>query len=101
MPKRLPPITPGEILREEYMEPLGLSANKLAEALHVPANRVTTILNGTRAITADTALRLARYFGTTPDFWVNLQKLHELEVVTRESGKAIEKAVRPRQPVAA
>ena len=62
----MPPITPGEILREDHMQPLGLSANALGKAMHVPPNRITAILNGTRSITADTALRLARYFNTTP-----------------------------------
>ena len=62
----MPPVTPGEILREDFMEPLDLSANVLAKALRVPPNRITAILNGTRSITADTALRLARYFNTTP-----------------------------------
>jgi addiction module HigA family antidote len=62
----IPPVNPGEILRAEFMEPLGLSANALAKALHVPPNRITAILNGTRSIIADTALRLARYFNTTP-----------------------------------
>lgn len=65
--------TPGELLRHEFMEPLGLSANALAAALKVPTNRVTGILNGTRAVTADSALRLARAFGTTPEFWLNAQ----------------------------
>jgi addiction module HigA family antidote len=62
----MPLVFPGEILREDFMEPLGLSANALARALHVPTNRITAILNGSRSITADTALRLARYFNTTP-----------------------------------
>lgn len=92
----LSPVTPGEILREEFMEPLGLSANALAKALHVPANRITAILNGTRSITADTALRLARYFGTTAQSWMNLQKNHELEVARRAVGRAISNEVKPR-----
>lgn len=95
MTKRLPPVTPGEILREEYMVPLGLSANKLGEALGVPANRITGIINGTRGITADTALRLARCFDTSPEFWLNLQELHDLEMARREAGKAIERTVKP------
>jgi addiction module HigA family antidote len=99
MTKRLPPVTPGEILREEYMVPLGLSANKLSEVLGVPANRVTAIINGDRGITADTALRLAKCFDTSPDFWLNLQGLHDLEIARRESGKAIEKKVKPIQEV--
>jgi antitoxin HigA-1 len=95
MAKLLPPVTPGEILREEFMVPLGLSANRLAEALGVPANRITAIVNGTRAVTADTALRLARCFSTSPEFWLNLQVLHDLEVARRASDKAIAKAVKP------
>ncbi|NEX19718.1 HigA family addiction module antidote protein [Thiorhodococcus mannitoliphagus] len=75
----LPAVPPGEILREDFMKPLGLSANALAKALHVPTNRITAILNGSRSITADTALRLARYFNTTPTSWLNLQKNYELE----------------------
>jgi len=92
----MPPITPGEILREDFMEPLGLSANALAKALHVPPNRVTAILKGTRSITADTALRLARYFNTTPQSWPNLQKNYELEVAQRTVGRAVETKVSPR-----
>lgn len=92
----MPPVTPGEILREDFMAPLGLSANALAKALHVPPNRITAILNGTRAITADTALRLARYFDTTPQSWLNLQKNYELEVAKRTVGQAIEAEVSPR-----
>jgi addiction module HigA family antidote len=91
----MPPVTPGEILREDFMEPLGLSANALAKALHVPPNRITAILNGTRSITADTALRLARYFRTTPQSWLNLQKIYELEVAKRTVGRAIETEVEP------
>ena len=92
----MPPVTPGEILREDFMEPFGLSANALAKALHVPPNRITAILNGNRAITADTALRLARYFRTTPQSWLNLQKNYELELAKRSVGPAIETEVKPR-----
>jgi len=90
------PVSPGEILREDFMEPLDLSANALAKALHVPPNRITAILNGTRSITADTALRLARYFNTTPQSWLNLQKSYELELAKRTVGQAIEAEVSPR-----
>lgn len=90
---RLPPIHPGEILREEFMAPYKLSANKLAGMLDVPANRVTAILNGTRSITAETALRLSAAFGTTARFWTNLQSLYELEVAQREVGAKIERTV--------
>ncbi len=90
------PVHPGEILGEELQE-LGMSANALAIALAVPPNRVTAILNGQRGITADTALRLSRYLGTTPQFWLNLQKAFELRVAEIESGKDIEERVRPRE----
>ena len=89
------PVHPGEILRDELDE-LELSASALAKALDMPANLVTAILNGRRGITADTALRLARYFGTTPQLWQNLQKTYELRVAEIESGKVIAERVRPR-----
>lgn len=92
----LPLITPGELLREEFMEPLGLSANALARALRVPPNRITAILHDQRAITADTALRLARYFRTSPQFWLNLQKNHELMLAERALGARILEEVQPR-----
>ncbi len=90
------PVHPGEILGEELQE-LGLSANALATALGVPTNRITAILKGQRGITADTALRLSRYLGTTPQLWLNLQKTYELRTAEIESGKAIEERVRPRE----
>jgi len=89
------PIHPGEILREE-MADLGLSANALAGALGVPANRITGILKEQRAITADTALRLARYFGTTPEFWMNLQIAYAIRKTEARSGEQIERTVHPR-----
>jgi antitoxin HigA-1 len=90
------PATPGEILREGFVEPLGLPANALAKALHVPPNRVTAIRNGTRSITAHTALRLARYFNTPPQSWLNPQKNYELEVAKRTMGRTVEAQVYPR-----
>ncbi len=90
------PVHPGEILGEE-LEELGLSANALAKALDVPTNRVTAILKGQRGITADTALRLSCYFGTTPQLWQNLQKAFELRVAEIESGTHIKARVRPRE----
>lgn len=78
------PVHPGEILKEEFMVPLGLSANKLAEALQVPTNRISNIIATKRAITADTALRLADAFGTTPEFWTNLQDHYDLELAKKE-----------------
>ena len=76
---KLAPVHPGEVLKEEFMKPLELSANALARALRVPANRISAIVNAERGITADTALRLARALGTTPDFWLNLQKQYDLD----------------------
>ncbi len=81
--------TPGDILLHDFMEPLGLSANALATALHVPANRITSILAASRGISADTALRLARYFGTTPQFWVNLQGNYDLRLAEVKVGHRI------------
>jgi antitoxin HigA-1 len=92
---KLPPIHPGEILADELTE-MGLSANALSRALDVPANRITEIVAGRRAVSADTALRLARYFGTTARFWLNLQQSHDLAVAERDYGEAIANAVRPR-----
>ena len=89
------PVHPGEILGEELHE-LGMSANALAKALAVPTNRITAILNGQRGITADTALRLSRYFGTTPQFWLNLQQAFELRLAELESGNDIREHIRPR-----
>ena len=94
------PVHPGEILRDELDE-LGLSANALAKALGVPVNRITMILNGQRGVSADTALRLARYFGTTPQLWMNLQKSWELRRAEIESGHEIENRVTPRPSAAA
>ena len=89
------PVHPGEILSEELNE-LGLSANALAKALDVPTNRITAILRGQRGITADTALRLARYFDTTPQLWQNLQKAYELRVAEIKSGPLIKERVQRR-----
>jgi len=92
----LDPIHPGEILREEFALPLGLSAHALARALHVPVTRVTEILHGRRAITADTALRLARYFGTSAELWMGLQAEYDLRLTRRDKGAEIATEVRPR-----
>lgn len=89
------PIHPGEQLRDE-MDELGLSARALAKSLGVPVNRITSILNEKRAVTADSALRIARYFGGTPEFWLNLQSAYELRRVRQEAGKKIERVVTPR-----
>ena len=91
----IPLPTAGQILRTEFLEPCELSANALARALKVPDNRVTAIVNGRRSITADTALRLARYFGTTAEFWLNLQKNYELRCARSDTGKRIEREIEP------
>ena len=98
--RRLSPLHPGEVLREEFLAPLGMSAYALAKAMHVPVNRITAILAGRRAVSADTALRLARFFGTTAEFWVNLQGAHDLELARFEQGAAIAAEVRARAPAA-
>jgi len=89
------PIHPGEILDEEIKE-LGMSARKLAEILGVPSNRLSQIIGGKRDITADTALRLARYFGTSPDFWMNLQTAYDLDLARQQAGDTI-KRIAPRK----
>ncbi len=93
------PVHPGEILREELDE-LGLSANALSKALGVPVHRLTAILNGQRGVTANTALRLARYFGTTPELWLNLQKTWELRCAKIEAGRQSADQIEPRPTVA-
>jgi addiction module HigA family antidote len=95
MPRQLAPITPGEILKEEFMVPLGISGNRLARDIDVPANRILAIIAGRRAITPDTAMRLALYFGTEPEFWMNLQVRYELRLLDRQNGAAIKARVRP------
>ena len=90
------PVHPGEILREE-LDALGMSAYELANVLAVPPNRITAILKGQRGVTADTALRLARYFGTTPQLWLNLQTTFNLRVAETEAGGNIDNQVQPRQ----
>lgn len=93
---RLDPIHPGEILLEEFMRPLGVSINKLARDIAVPPGRVSAIVNGKRGITGDTALRLARYFGTSAEVWIGLQADYDLRVAERVVGAEVERAVRPR-----
>jgi addiction module HigA family antidote len=90
------PIHPGEVLREDFLAELDMSAYALAKALNVPLTRIAAIVNGERAITADTALRLARYFGTTPAFWLGLQAVYDLEVTKADHGAQIEREVHPR-----
>jgi addiction module HigA family antidote len=93
--EKLPPIHPGEILREDFMVPLGLSMNKLALDLHVPVTRIAEIVHERRAISPDTALRLARYFNTSARFWLNAQAAYELEVAEDELQRTIERDVHP------
>lgn len=95
MTREIPPIHPGEILLEEFLKPLGISQNVLARALRVPPDRVNAIVQGKRSITADTALRLARAFGTTPQFWINLQAHYDLEVAQERMEDKIEHEVLP------
>ena len=90
---KLPSIHPGEILQEEFLKPLGISQYRLAKDTRVPARRVNEIVHGTRAITADTALRLARYFGTSPAFWMNLQTRYDLDVHSDRMGVRIERDI--------
>ena len=91
----LDPITPGEILREDFMEPMGLSINRLARDLVVPPNRISGIVNGKRAITADTALRLQRYFKIEAQFWLNLQSEYDLRMIKRKIWSDIERRILP------
>ena len=93
------PVHPGEILRDE-LQTIDLSANALSKALGVPVNRITAILNGRRGITADTALRLARYFGTTPQLWLNLQQAYDLRRTEIAVGRKITEYVQPRHTAA-
>lgn len=93
--RKMPPLHPGEMLREEFMKPLGLSANALAMALHVPVTRISEIVNERRSVTADTALRLARYFRMSPEFWMRLQAQYDLEAAQDALAVAIYREVRP------
>jgi len=93
--KIMPPVHAGETLKEDFLKPLGLTAHRLAVQLMVPVTRVNDIVRGRRAVTADTALRLARYFGTTPQFWMNLQTNYDLEVAGDARGPEIADRVRP------
>ena len=94
--KRLDPIPPGEILREEFMRPLGITVSALARDIGVPANRISQIVNGKRAFSADTALRLGKYFGLSPEIWLDLQSEYELRLARRTTWKHVEPRVRTR-----
>jgi len=100
MTNKMRAIHPGEILKGE-LEELNLSANVLAHALGVPTNRITAILNEQRGITADTALRFAKFFGSTPDFWMSLQSSYDVKIARAAVGKEIEKSVKPKELLAA
>jgi len=91
--KPLPPVHPGEVLLEEFLTPLGLTQYRLAKSLSVPARRINEIVHGTRAVTADTALRLARFFGTSERFWLNLQTAYDLDVERDRLGSRLTKEV--------
>ena len=99
--KKLAPTHPGEILLEEFLKPLGISQYRLAKATNVPARRINEIVHGKRSITADTALRLARYFGTSAAVWLRLQARYDLEVAEMQLAKQIEREVKelPRQAI--
>ena len=94
--RRLAPIHPGEILRDEFLVPMGISVYELARAIKVPRSRANDIVLGRRALTTDTALRLARYFGTSPELWVNLQARYDLDIADRSTRRRIEQEVAPR-----
>ncbi len=97
MVEKLNPIHPGEVLLEEFIKPMNLSQNRLAIEIGVDARRVNEIVLGARSITADTALRLARYFGVSPQFWLGLQAEYDLDVAMDKLGNRLEREVRPRQ----
>jgi antitoxin HigA-1 len=101
MPRKLTPITPGEILLMEFIKPLGISQSRLARDLSVPVRRVNDIVQGNRPITADTALRLAVYFNMTPEFWMNLQSHYDLKVAKRNLLPKIARSIRPAEKKAA
>ncbi len=90
------PVHPGEVLKEDFLKPSGLSQNALAKAIGVPPIRISQIVRGKRAITPETALRLARYFGTSPEFWLGMQAHYDLEITRMKMGEAIEKTVKPK-----
>lgn len=99
MTSQLEPITPGEILLHEFMEPLNISFEQLARDLNVSVPRIDEIVNGKRAITSDTALRLARYFDTSPEFWMNIQQRYDLKVAQGQLASEIEQTVKPLREV--
>ncbi len=101
MKRDIPPVHPGEILREDFLKPMGITQYRLAKDINVPVTRVAAIMKGKRRITADTALRLSKYFGTTPEVWMNLQSSYDLECAKDEVLDAIEESVKPYRGVCA
>src|SRR6185437_11740017 len=95
MPRKLKPVHPGEVLREDFLKPLKLTPNRLAIELHIPASRVNDVVLRRRAVTADTALRLGRYFNTSAQFWMNLQARYDLDVAEDRTMRSIAREVRP------
>jgi len=100
MVKKLSPITPGDVLLEEFLRPMEISQNQLAKDINVPANRVSQIVHGKREVTADTALRLGRYFGIEPEFWLNLQLRYNMKIAKSKVGNKIQKEVKIHFPQA-
>lgn len=96
MARRLAPVHPGEVLLEEFLGPIGISQYRLAKEINVPPRRINEIVHGARAVSADTALRLARYFGTTERFWLNLQAQYDLDLERDRIGDRIERDITPR-----
>jgi addiction module HigA family antidote len=98
--KTLPPIHPGEILLEEFLEPLGISQYRLAKEIHVPPRRINEIIHGKRGISPDTALRLSRFFGTSERFWLNLQTRYDIEMTKRKIGEQLQSEIQPMKSAA-
>ena len=94
MAKKLTPITPGDVLLEEFLKPMEITQTQLAKDINVPANRISQIIHGKREITADTALRFGKYFGVEPEFWLNLQARYNMKITKSKVGKIIEKEVK-------
>jgi len=94
MNKKVTPITPGDVLLEEFLRPMEISQNQLARAINVPANRINQIVNGKRELTADTALRLGKFFGIEPEFWLNLQLRFNMKIAQEKHGAEIEKEIK-------
>jgi len=95
MTKKLAPIHPGEVLLEEFLSPMGISQYRLAKDIHVPPRRINEIVHGTRSVSADTALRLARYFGTSERLWLNLQSQYDLDIESDRIGERLEREIVP------